>query len=157
MDLQSLVFFCLSLILSSVREYKSIFYDVNMSLSNHNVGLSDHVNQIQPKDFVRNPNYSTLQQFSGNATVLPNSPQYKASYWLLEHDSLQVAWNDVRFKPRYALATVYYALNGDEWIKAEHWLGDGDFCTWHGVCCLSSFSQGCEKVFDGHGIGLHLG
>jgi hypothetical protein len=142
MDLQSLVFFCLSLILSSVREYKSIFYDVNMSLSNHNVGLSDHVNQIQPKDFVRNPNYSTLQQFSGNATVLPNSPQYKASYWLLEHDSL---------------ATVYYALNGDEWIKAEHWLGDGDFCTWHGVCCLSSFSQGCEKVFDGHGIGLHLG
>ena len=89
--------------------------------------------------------------------ALPDSPQFKASYWLLQHDSLKIAWNDVRFLPRYGLATVYYALNGEEWIKAERWLGDSDFCTWHGVCCLDASLEGCEKVFNGQSIALDLG
>jgi len=96
-----------------------------------------------------NPNFPTLQKVSGNAVAVKNSPQFEAAVWPLNHDKMELTSESAGILPRYALATLYYALDGANWKKALNWLGAVDICMWQGVSCLedSSISLKLRKFF----------
>jgi hypothetical protein len=68
---------------------------------------------------------------------VPTSAQYKARQWLLYSDTLQFEMIEGKVLQRFALATFYYATNGDESWNKNDWL-EGDECEddfWHGLNC----------------------
>ena len=79
----------------------------------------------------------------------PNSPQYAAVSWLASDlaekgvnrrlQQLQVI-EAVTVQQRYALATLYFATDGDNWadasyIEGDPWLSPTNVCSWKGVIC----------------------
>jgi len=108
------------------------------------------------EDLSGNSNFPALQKVSGNAVAVRNSPQFEAAVWLLNHDKMELTWENAGFLSRYALATLYYALDGANWKKALNWLGSVDICIWQGVCCLEDSLSGCNRVFAGQSISLKL-
>ena len=58
-----------------------------------------------------------------------NSPQQRAFLWLLKDANLGNYSNDRKLQ-RYALATLYYSTNGDEWSENLYWLSEEDECLW---------------------------
>ena len=64
----------------------------------------------------------------GASLQVPDSPQSRAFEWLLT-DTLDVP--DERKIQRYALATFYYATEGEQWVISD-WLDTATSeCTWH--------------------------
>jgi Leucine-rich repeat (LRR) protein len=57
------------------------------------------------------------------------SPQRSAFQWLGSSATLD-SWTDVQLIERYALATFYFATDGDRWATNTNWLTDSDVCTW---------------------------
>jgi hypothetical protein len=74
------------------------------------------------------------------------SPQYQALHWILVNDQIwKVGYNISidstktisRITQRFVLATLYYALNGTNWLKSYNWLV-ADECVpafWRGIDC----------------------
>jgi hypothetical protein len=70
----------------------------------------------------------------------PNSPQAKALKWL--ESSTNSGISEVQsFLQRYALATVYYSTNGDDWIDNTGWLSERDECNW-----MSTAASICDEL-----------
>ena len=76
-----------------------------------------------------------------NVTPLENlndleSPQARALDWILAMDD-EIDWDRVDWlKEKFALATLFYATNGEEsWIKHDGWLSLESICSWYGVTC----------------------
>ena len=68
---------------------------------------------------------------SPNSTALmdQSSPQYRAFLWLTDlGDALFDFSPDTLTK--YALATLYYATSGDNWVRRERWLEHPRYCEW---------------------------
>ena len=65
---------------------------------------------------------------NGAALLLPTSPQSKAFEWLLDGD--EIPQDENKILHRYAMATLYFANNGDGWVSQENWLGPLDVCEW---------------------------
>eukprot|EP00980_Cylindrotheca_fusiformis_P007640 scaffold1605_cov141-Cylindrotheca_fusiformis.AAC.3 len=66
----------------------------------------------------------------GRALGNPSSPQYKAFSWLAKNQNLE-SYTETRRLQRYAMATLYYSTNGDEWLNNKNWLSDGNECGWY--------------------------
>ena len=75
-----------------------------------------------------------------------DTPQYKALFWATgEGNPLGLSSVDPRLISRYALATFYFATNGDDWVRCsrdgvncdpgEEWLLAEDECGWLAVTC----------------------
>ena len=78
-----------------------------------------------------------------------NSPQYKAAQWLTGDDTFpKESFGDPKVLQRFALATFYFATNGDSWhicnrfdpvctqdSSETSWLLDQDECDWNSVTC----------------------
>jgi len=79
----------------------------------------------------------------------PDSPQYAAVTWLASDlaekgvnrrlQQLEVV-EAVVVQQRYALATLYFATEGDNWtdpsyIEGDPWLSSSNVCSWKGVIC----------------------
>ena len=64
----------------------------------------------------------------------PTSPQSRARDWLLTNTNRAI-YSNHRLLQRYAMATFYYATNGDRsWLNNTGWLSDDDECTtWHQI------------------------
>ena len=62
-----------------------------------------------------------------------NSTQSRALHWLFVSDSSGLS--DLRLVQRWALASFYYATNGDSWVVNQGWLQHNDECDWFGVHC----------------------
>ena len=66
----------------------------------------------------------------------PATPQGMAYRWILNDDPLQI---DPCTYPtvlqRYALASLYFATNGEAWVDNTGWLGGAGECTWFGIMC----------------------
>lgn len=62
------------------------------------------------------------------------SPQERAMSWLLYEDSYDTA---AKVGERWALASLYYTWNGDNWTSADGWLSSDSECTWEHVYCDS--------------------
>jgi len=90
----------------------------------------------------------------------PNSPQNLAYNWLLENDERKLSASDVPdIIQRYALASLYFATNGDKWTTCgrggsisscesleQRFLSGASECVW--------FGAGCDD--DGHIDTLNL-
>jgi hypothetical protein len=70
-----------------------------------------------------------LDPLSGEKLVEIGSPQYRAARWISEEDPMQLDISDVSFEQRYAMAVLYYSLNGDDWGK-NNWLSEASECDW---------------------------
>ena len=84
-----------------------------------------------PTDMVRTP-FST-------ASTTRDTPQQKALNWIAFEDDLQLKADEdpvERIAQRYALAVLYYATNGESWLRDTGWLtGREHECTWYGLEC----------------------
>eukprot|EP00545_Synedropsis_sp_CCMP1620_P002833 CAMPEP_0119021056 /NCGR_PEP_ID=MMETSP1176-20130426/25209_1 /TAXON_ID=265551 /ORGANISM="Synedropsis recta cf, Strain CCMP1620" /LENGTH=478 /DNA_ID=CAMNT_0006975579 /DNA_START=41 /DNA_END=1477 /DNA_ORIENTATION=- len=91
-----------------------------------------------------------LVPYSGiEALTNMTSPQYQAVVWLANEDEQQLPIGDSRGIQRFLLATFYFALDGDNWVKCgrldpscsgdpyeRSWLLDTEHqCDWLGVGC----------------------
>jgi hypothetical protein len=66
------------------------------------------------------------------------SPQYAAYLWLL-NDSWLAWYSEERRIQRYAMATIYFSLQGDSWLNNTGWLSNEHECQWfsrvnRGIC-----------------------
>jgi hypothetical protein len=87
-----------------------------------------------------------------------SSVQGKAAKWLIQDDGLVVCPDNVKLIQRFALATIYYATNGDNWFKcsgnqlaSDNCGGEAPFwnetrflspvneCQWAGIVCNVDF------------------
>ncbi len=77
-----------------------------------------------------------IEKITPDAEVLSNSdtPQAKAMAWSLEDRTKYNVEVPARVGVRYALATLYYSTNGDNWLNNTNWKS-GHECLWNGVYC----------------------
>ncbi|CAB9519794.1 expressed unknown protein [Seminavis robusta] len=72
-----------------------------------------------------------LPEYTLQALNNPRSPQSLALDWLFE-DPKQLEYSTDKQIQRFALATFYFALNGELWMNRTNWLSyDFDECLWH--------------------------
>jgi hypothetical protein len=77
------------------------------------------------------------------------SPQNKALKWLAEEDSYRQPFPEgdistprgYSFLTRYALATLFYATNGESWAFSVNFLGPFDCCFWYSAFQDPELSQ----------------
>ena len=72
-----------------------------------------------------------------------SSPQYRAAAWTVE--SVSANDDEDRMIRRFALATFYFATNGDDWVKcgreskqcelSREWLTGENECNWYAIEC----------------------
>jgi len=53
----------------------------------------------------------------------------------MENPTLLLMPSEQRIR-RYALATMYHAMNGDAWTLKSNWMVSEDECSWHGLTCV---------------------
>ena len=92
-------------------------------------------------------------------------PHDCAMSWTLFEDDFPPVNND-RID-RFAMATLFYALGGNEWKNNTNWLSPESYCDWYGIECNrgASFNEGRALIeglnLDGNnligGIPLELG
>ena len=92
--------------------------------------------------------YESCDGAENFATVFANesSPQHLAASWAADSASIVgINGDDVRMINRFALATLYFATNGDEWYMcgrgstfcdaSQEWLTGENECDWHAIGC----------------------
>jgi len=91
-----------------------------------------------------------------------SSPQYRAAAWVADSISiLGINASDDRMITRFALATFYFATNGDEWFKcgrestncqvSQKWLTGANECDWYAIKCSQDGSDIIEIFFPANG------
>ena len=61
------------------------------------------------------------------------NPYRMAAAWIVEDDDLD---READILPRFALATIYYAMGGNTWTNSTNWLTNTPICEgWFGVDC----------------------
>ena len=90
------------------------------------------LNPLSANDFE-----SIIAKITPDAAILsnPDTPQAKAKAWLLEDRTKYNVEVPVRVGVRYALATLYYSTNGDNWLNNTNWKSDSHECLWKGIYC----------------------
>jgi len=68
------------------------------------------------------------------------SPQSEALDWLSKDSKIQI-YDEQKLFSRFALATFYYATEGDNWTTNHLWLTDLDECLWY----TSSLEEPCTE------------
>ena len=65
-------------------------------------------------------------------------PEVRAASWVLQAGPIYK--NEYNLIRRFALATIYYANGGSNWVNQTNWLSNSDVashCDWYGVICCS--------------------
>mmetsp|Transcript_29555 Transcript_29555/g.41902 ORF Transcript_29555/g.41902 Transcript_29555/m.41902 type:complete len:577 (+) Transcript_29555:24-1754(+) len=73
------------------------------------------------------------------------TPQDRAISWLLFQDPADLQPENKWLPYRYALAVMYYALNGQAWENKAGWMTRASVCQWYGVRC-DRFHQEIKEV-----------
>ena len=100
-----------------------------------------HHNQVFFADLLR----ATVRPTTEDAPFVHGTPQNLAFEWFLQMDPLKIELDGsdlltAKAMQRYALATFYYAMGGENWSNRNNWL-QGDECGyqgaqgWYGVGC----------------------
>ena len=86
---------------------------------------------------------SLLPSFSQDAIYSnPNSPQARALEWVV-NDPNFTSYQEWRVLQRFALATIFYATEGETWYNATHWLSyNVSECEWFSPSSSSFFCLG---------------
>ena len=82
--------------------------------------------------------------------ITTSSPQSQALDWLSSNENLGSYTND-KIVQRFTMATLYFSMNGDEWLNKDLWLTDEDECMWYSG---STSREPCNK--SGSLINLEL-
>jgi len=102
----------------------------------------------------RYPSYDGyLQAFNNSDTI-----QHKALFWATgEGNPGGLSGSDPRMISRFALATFYFATNGDEWVRCKRdgtncdagaeWLLADDECGWLAITCADGTSDVTQIFF----------
>ncbi|CAJ1959365.1 unnamed protein product [Cylindrotheca closterium] len=84
------------------------------------------------------------------------SPQYFAAQWLAHGDSLamEVPVNeDSQYSQRYAMAVLYFSLNGPEWNHNYNFLSPDHVCAWYQEFeVISGADQDLDQEFKLYGV-----
>lgn len=96
-----------------------------------------------------------LKEISGEAVEKNGSAQNRAAQWIIYTDKLQLSvpvapMDKRRFLQRFALATLYYATNGEQWSKQYNFLSGLDECEWNQE--KKSFFTGAGNCNESHMI-----
>ena len=68
----------------------------------------------------------------------PSSPQYKAAWWLATSDGLVLDFETTAFDEiaqRYTMATLFYALDGENWEERNGYVTSLPTCQWGRTFC----------------------
>ena len=86
--------------------------------------------------------YDDSEEFTGLFSNV-SSPQYRAALWTVSRCS--AICDSDRMIQQFALATFYFATNGDDWIRcgrdskqcdlSQEWLTEGNECNWYAIEC----------------------
>ena len=77
-----------------------------------------------------------------------STPQSKAAKFIIYDDPLYVKpYKDDQIMQRYALVTLYYATNGNNWTNTSQWLSKEPVCSWYGISCSISFDDDKNTPF----------
>lgn len=60
----------------------------------------------------------------------PDTPQFFAYDWLL-NDPDFLEYDDVRLLQRFALVTLYFSTDGENWQRNDRWLSEENECLWY--------------------------
>lgn len=91
-------------------------------------------------------------RYPGGSKALsnPSSPQRAAFEWLRTSNNTQIS-SDERILQRYALASLFYATEGDQWKTTVSWLSEDDECFWY---TTSNTGMLCDS--EGNMVEIHL-
>lgn len=103
----------------------------------------------------RNLPSETLVAIKSKTTVA-SSPQKDALFWVLYNDTyfnnretaetttIDLKNNELyefQFVQRFILATLFIALDGNNWTNNTNWMTEVDVCHWYGIKCFGSSSD----------------
>ena len=74
---------------------------------------------------------SSVSSDGGKALRNTSTPQNKAFNWLAANKANLGTYTNIIIIQRYALATLYFSTNGDNWRDNAFWLDDDTECRWH--------------------------
>jgi hypothetical protein len=94
---------------------------------------------------------SAVSSDNGEALSTNSTPQNKAFNWMVNNNTRLGAFSKEQIIQRYALATLYYSANGDNWDNNEFWLDNGEEC---GRWVTSSGPLGCTDIGAAFGLDL---
>eukprot|EP00980_Cylindrotheca_fusiformis_P002676 scaffold624_cov150-Cylindrotheca_fusiformis.AAC.9 len=88
-----------------------------------------------------------------------STPQYQALLWATgDGNPESLSGTDPRMISRYALATFYFATNGDDWVRCsrdgtscdpgEEWLLAEDECNWLAITCAANTKEVTRIFFE---------
>lgn len=80
---------------------------------------------------------SSVALDGGESLGIESSPQHEALVWLANNTNLTYYSNVTKIQ-RYALAALYFATNGSDWVSNGGWLSEEDECTWDKCACSSN-------------------
>lgn len=83
------------------------------------------------------------------------TPEELALQWIIDEVSVPHSTSSIALQHRleelYALATLWFYTDGENWIYSYDWLVADDVCTWYGVQCDQN-GRVTELVFQGNGL-----
>lgn len=68
-----------------------------------------------------------LRQLSGDSVSAPDTPQHKATHWIMFEDTTMLTATSPNLYQRYILAVMYYTMSGDKCFELEPGI---DECKW---------------------------
>mmetsp|Transcript_31113 Transcript_31113/g.44170 ORF Transcript_31113/g.44170 Transcript_31113/m.44170 type:complete len:239 (-) Transcript_31113:29-745(-) len=93
------------------------------------------------------------------------SPQTRAMEWIADEDGFTMPLprngNQFEFVQRYALAVLYYALDGENWVRKHnyHFLSERETCAWNNPKIAPDgrrFSLGVTCNLSGQVAAIHI-
>jgi len=88
-----------------------------------------------------------LEDRSFDVTI---APIVRAASWLIHEDPVT---SPEELVPRFALATIFYANGGEDWVNSTNWVSGKSVCDgWHGISCRLNSGQVERINLPGNGL-----
>ena len=136
---------------TSIPSTKPVATATNSPTASPVVQISVSPTQLLPKSRNELLDLIVRESFdNGTAIQSTGSPQYMAFEWLvLDQANTTFVYPNERIIQRFALATLYYSTDGENWGDNLRWLSKDDECTWHTLTSIENCdSEGVYKSLD---------
>jgi hypothetical protein len=127
---------CIVVAIVAIRQEKEPASTPEISHENTKMAYNDLV------DFL-----SSISSDKGFALKYQDSSQFRALSWLYQSDQHNPFWaNEYRIIQRYVMATLYFNLGGENWLKQENWLSNENECLWYSGGKISCSSERLTEI-----------
>jgi hypothetical protein len=146
---QNALFACAAVSLLAVAVAVVVGLVVGTSPSNTTTTAVAPLVQTQAPTTITDAIYHRITDLLPQQQHTKNSPQALAIDWILQ-DPLVFQYPDWRILQRYALATLYYATQGQSWTDSTQWLTyDTHECEWYTQYSFA-MKHSLAKIFPGY-------